>query len=159
MTSDYILEERIVASVWTHERPQTGNSMRQVQDDFQQRFRKEPPPKQTLLRWERKLFQTGSVKDKPRTGRPQSRRTQCEEIDNAISKTPKKSTRKQSAELGVPRTTSRRHVKVDLKLFPYRPMFVQELSDDDLNHRRDACGRILQEFRSGVKKTKSHFQC
>ena len=34
--------------------------MRQVRDDFQQRLRKEPTPKQTLSRWDHKLFQTGS---------------------------------------------------------------------------------------------------
>ena len=63
--------------------------MRQVWDDFQQRLRKEPPPKQTLFRWKYKLLQTGSVKDKQRTGRPQSRETQCQEVDNTISKSPK----------------------------------------------------------------------
>ena len=75
-TSDDTLEERIVASVWIHERPQRRKSMRQVLDNFAQRFRKKPPPKQILLRWECKLFHTGGVKNKPRTGRPQSRGTQ-----------------------------------------------------------------------------------
>ena len=49
-TSDYSLEEKIVASAWIHERPKTGKSMRQVQDDSQQRFRKEPISKQTFLK-------------------------------------------------------------------------------------------------------------
>ena len=54
--SDHTLEERIVASVWIHERFQIGKSMRQVWNNFQKRFVKEPLPKQILLRWERKLF-------------------------------------------------------------------------------------------------------
>ena len=62
-TSDYILEERIVASAWINKCPQTGKSTKQVWDEFQQRFRKEPPPKQTLSGWELKLFQIGSIKD------------------------------------------------------------------------------------------------
>ena len=53
--------------------------------------------------------------------------------NNAISKSSKKSIGKLLAVLGVPPTTLRKHMNVDLKLFPYRPMFVQELSDDDLN--------------------------
>ena len=93
-TNDHTLEKRIVAIFWIHEHPQTGKSMRKVQDNFQQRFRKKPPPKQTLLRRERKLFQIGSVKDTPKI---------------------------------------RRHMKVELKLYPYRPRFVHELSDDDSN--------------------------
>ena len=60
--------------------------MKQVQDDLQQRFGKELPAKQTLLKWERKLFQTGCEKNKPRSGRPQSRVTQCQGVDHAISK-------------------------------------------------------------------------
>ena len=48
-TSDYTLEERIVASIWIHERLRTGKSMRQVRDIFEQQFGKESPSKQTLL--------------------------------------------------------------------------------------------------------------
>ena len=117
MTPAITVWKKIVATVWNHEGSQTGKSMRQVRDDFHQRFRKEPPSKQTLLRWESKLFHTLSVKDKPRTVRPQSRGTQCQEVENAISKSPKKSTRKLSAELEVQRTTLRRHMKVDSNCF------------------------------------------
>ena len=70
------------------------------------------------------IFQTGGVKDKPRTGRPQSRGTQCQEVNTAISKSPKKPTRKLLAEIGVPRTTLTRHMKVNLKLFPYWPTLI-----------------------------------
>ena len=48
--------------------------------------------------------------------------------------------------LGVPCTTSRRHMKVDHTLFPYWLMFVQELSDNDFNRQCDPCGRMLKEF-------------
>ena len=117
---------------------------------YSKQFRKEPPLKQIFLRGQRKLFQTGSVKDKPRTGRPKSRGTECREVDDVISKSPKKSTRNLSAKLEVPRTTLRRHMKVDLELFPYRPMLGQELSDD-------ACGRMLQEFRTMLKRKRFIF--
>ena len=78
--------------------------MKQVLDDFQQRLRKELPPKQTPLRWERELFQTERVKDKTRAGRPQSRGTHCQEVDNAISKSQKKlqETYQQSLEYHAP---------------------------------------------------------
>jgi hypothetical protein len=72
-TGNYTIEQRIVVSVWIHERPQTGKTMKEVRDDFQQRFGQEAPPKQTLLRWEHKLFATGNIKDKQRTGRTPTR--------------------------------------------------------------------------------------
>ena len=48
-------------------------------------------------------------------------------------------------------------MNVDLKLFPYRPMLVQELSDDDLNRRHDACGKMLQEFWTVSKRQRVIF--
>ena len=117
-----------------------------------------PATIKNLLRWECTLFKTGSVKDKLRTGTWQPRGTWCQEVNSATSKSPKKSTGKLSAELGVPHTIWRRHMKVDIKLFPYRPLFVQELSDDDLNCQCDAGGRMFQEFRTVSKKKNSHFQ-
>ena len=97
------------------------------------------------------------TKAKPRTGRLQSRGIRYQTIDDAISKSPNKSARKLSAELEVPCTTLGRKMKVDLKLFPYRPMLVQELSDHDLNRQRDACGRMLQEFRTVSKRRRVIF--
>ena len=48
-TSNCILEEKIVACVWIHERFQTGKSMKQVLDDFQRRLRKKPSTKTKTL--------------------------------------------------------------------------------------------------------------
>lgn len=96
-TSSFSIEERLVAAVWVHERKRTRSSMSQVsftmifyhfdqkdqyslilvcwqiKQEFRQRFGREPPAKNTLLVWERKLFSTGSVCDAPRPGRPVNR--------------------------------------------------------------------------------------
>ena len=55
-TSDYTIEERLVAAVWVLERQINGKSMRNVMDDFITRFEKSAPTKKTLLAWERKTF-------------------------------------------------------------------------------------------------------
>ena len=47
--SDYTLKEKSLASVWINKRSQIGKLMKLLRDDFQQRFRKETPPKQALL--------------------------------------------------------------------------------------------------------------
>jgi hypothetical protein len=49
------------------------------------------------------------------------------------------------------------YIKLDLKLHPYRPLFMQELTAMDLNCRREECARLIQTFntimiRSGMDR-------
>ncbi|CAI9727076.1 putative sodium-dependent excitatory amino acid transporter glt-4 [Octopus vulgaris] len=69
-TSSYNLEEKLIASAWAHDRVHSGKIMEDVRHDFTARFGRLAPPKKTILRRELKLFLTGSIKDKPRTGQP-----------------------------------------------------------------------------------------
>ena len=85
---------------------------------FQERFNKAPPRKATLLDWERRAFAFGSVKDRPRSGRKKTREETCAGVAASIEQSPIKSTRKRAAELGIPRTTMRDHMKKDLKVRP-----------------------------------------
>ena len=52
-TSSYSIEERLVASVWVHDRQHTGQTMSQVMAAFRERFNKDPPRRATLLDWEK----------------------------------------------------------------------------------------------------------
>jgi hypothetical protein len=63
------VDERIIASAWDHERPHTGNSMRHIRNGFIVRFSKAVPPKMAILLWEKRLFQTGSVRETINTNR------------------------------------------------------------------------------------------
>lgn len=117
-TSTYSIEERLVVSVWAHERTHTKKTMKNVQEDFQIRFNKESPPKRTIMRWEQKLFATGSILDKTRTGRPSKREEKCAAVAISIQTSPETSLRKRSAELGISKTTLLRHLREDLKLKP-----------------------------------------
>lgn len=137
-TSSYSLEERLLASVWTHDRVHSGRTMEDVRHDFTARFGKPAPPKRTILRWEHKLFLTGSIKDKPRTGRPSTRRDTCAEVKASVLQSPKKSLRKRSSELGIPKTTMLTHMTQDLDLKLFKPSLVNELSDNDMDKRHVA---------------------
>ena len=53
-TSSYSIEERLVASVWVHERKHTGQTMSQVIAAFREWFNKAPPRRATLLHWEKR---------------------------------------------------------------------------------------------------------
>jgi len=121
-TSSYSIE-RLIASVWVHERQHTEQTLSKVMAAFRQRFNKAPPRRATLLDWEKRAFALGSVKDRPRSGRKTTRLETSAAVAASIERSPMKSTRKRSAELGVPRSTMRGHMKKDLNLRPYRPTF------------------------------------
>ncbi|PSN42777.1 hypothetical protein C0J52_18130 [Blattella germanica] len=64
-TSFFSIEERLVVSVWVHERQNTKKTIRDILRDFSVRFGKPPPSRPTLFTWEKKAFSTGSVRDAP----------------------------------------------------------------------------------------------
>ena len=157
-TSPYLREERIVMAVWVHERHRQRESLDDLRTRFRIRFNKEPPRKNRTLRtWERKLFNTGTIRDRPRSGRPVTRRERCQAVDQSINESPLKSTRKRAAEIGVPRTTMCRFIKEDLKMRCFRPMFVNELSDSDLDNRARCCKALLDTFVSISSRGKVFF--
>jgi len=112
-TSSYSIEERLVASVWVHERQHTGQTMFQVMSAFRERFNKAPPRRATLLYWEKRTLALGSVKDRPRSERNTTRLETCAAVAASIERSLMKSTRKRLSELGVPRSTMRDHMKKD----------------------------------------------
>jgi hypothetical protein len=105
----YAIEQRLVTAAWLHERPYFGNTMDTVKVKFQDRFGVEPPRKATVLGWEKHAFTTGSVKDRQRDGRPIMRWETCHVVVASVTQSPVKSTRKRSAELGIPRSTMGSH--------------------------------------------------
>ena len=60
--SNYTFEQRIVVSVWEHEKPRTEKTMKHGWEIFQQGFGQETLPKKTLLRLEHKYFATANIK-------------------------------------------------------------------------------------------------
>jgi hypothetical protein len=55
---------------------------------------------------------------------------------------------KRSAELGIPRSTTMDHMKLDLKVRHFHPLHVSEQSDADMNARKDASRAVLAAFHS-----------
>ena len=104
-TSVYSIEERLVASIWVHETPHTGQTMSEIMDMFTERFQKAALRKATLMNWEKRALEQGSVLDRPRSGRRVSRNDTCAETASSLNRSPQKSMRKRAAELGDPRST------------------------------------------------------
>jgi hypothetical protein len=142
------IKQRLVTAVWLHERPYSGDAMETVKVKFQDHFGVEPPRKATMLGWKKRAFATGSVKDGPGGGQPITRRETCHTVVASVMQSPVKSTCRRSAELRIPRFTVMDHMKLDLKVRPFHPLHVSELSNADMNARKDACRVLLAAFRS-----------
>ncbi|GFG32650.1 hypothetical protein Cfor_04753 [Coptotermes formosanus] len=130
--------------------------MSQVMAAFRERFNKAPPRRATLLDWEKRAFSLGSVKDRPRSGRKTKCLEICAAVAVSIEPSPMK-TRKRSSELGMPRSTMRGHMKKDLNVWPYRPTFVNELSDGDMDRRYESCRALLDTFSNAASRSKLFF--
>jgi len=91
----------------------------------------------TFLWYKHKLFATGNIKVKPRTGRPLARGSQCQLFEESVAVSPQKLIPKWLVKLGIPCYTMQKHVNGDLKLYCCHPLFIQELTDMDLNCRED----------------------
>ena len=65
-TSSYNLAMRLMASLCAHERMRSGKSTKIAENDLAGRFGIPASPKR--MRWEHKLFLTGSIKNNTRTG-------------------------------------------------------------------------------------------
>jgi hypothetical protein len=93
-------------------------------------------------------FARGSVKDRPQGGLPIKRGRTCQAVAASVTQSPVKSNPKRSAELGIPQSTVMDHMKLDLKVKPFHPLHVNELSDADMNAWKDACRALLAAFHS-----------
>ena len=154
-TSSYSIEERLVASVWVYERQHTGQTMPQVMAAFRKRFNKAPTRRATLLDWGKRVFALGSVKDRPRIGRKTKRLETRAGVAASFERSPMKSTRKWSSGLGVPWSKMRDHMKKDLNVRPYRPTFVNELSDGDVDRHYESCRALLDTFWNAVSRDRN----
>lgn len=58
---EYSFEEKLITSVWVHDRQINGKSIDELRMDFESRFGKKAPKHDAMIVWERNAFSTGSV--------------------------------------------------------------------------------------------------
>ena len=130
--------------------------MSQVTATFWERFNKAPPQERhcCIGKNERSLLEV------LKTGRgvgEKQRAWKRAAVAAYIERSPMKSTRKRSSELGVPRSAVRDHMKKGLNVRPYRPTFVNELSDGEMDWRYESCRALLDTFSNAVFRSKVLF--
>lgn len=139
--------EQRIAVVKCHWR--TG-SIVSVQRDFRSLFNCQPPTAHTIRALATKFDTTGSIHDLPPPGRPATATSteQRANLEASIARSPQKSSRRLSAELGVSQQSILRMLQ-QLKYRPYIPRLVHELCDGDQDKRVEFCEEFLQRLDEG----------
>ncbi len=103
-------------------------------------FNSAAPIRQTIYDINRRFDDTGTVGDMPRSGRPRSAQSleNVRAILDTFERSPKKSSRRASLELGIDRMAILRILST-LGIGPYRPHLVHALNDDDFDRRVEFC--------------------
>ena len=120
-----------------------------VQEKFRRHFRcRHAPSKSRIFDWTKKFRKHGTVhnfnskclKD-TYSGRSVNARTErnIDVVRDSVGRSPKKSIRRHSQELGIPRESTRRVLKLDINLYPYRIQINQKLTQADIDKRVTMC--------------------
>ena len=111
-----------------------------MRTSWQGAFNTPSPSRHAIYRIRNKFESTGSVVNLPKSGRPKTSMTEENEIRVALTfvNSPRKSTRRASMELSIPRTSLRR-LMGKLRLKPYRPRLIHGLLEDDPDRRLQFC--------------------
>jgi hypothetical protein len=151
-SSPYTIAFRVQAAAWLYESDRSNRAMREVKNKLRDAYNEDPPRGEQILKWMDKLFETGTICDSRRTGRPNERGDYAENVDTSVQDNPMLSSRRRSEELNIPRTTLRRILKKDLNYRPFKSVKVQYLSNDDYDLRVRYCRDILNEYPEGRRR-------
>jgi transposase len=115
-----------------------------VARQFQNCFDRTPPTSKNILSLVRKFDETGSLQDKPRSGRPRCISTDenKERVRVAYEENPTTSQRRASLELNLSRSSFQR-MMTELGLKPYRPQLLHALNEDDPDRRCEFASILL----------------
>ena len=124
-------------------------SYQSVQIQFRKRFHcRNFPSKSTIVSWIKKFREHGTVVDLcskatggTYSGRKKSARTEenIAAVRDSVGRSPRKSVRRRSQELGMTRESLRRVLTSDLHLYPYKIQIKQKLTDAGKEKRVTMC--------------------
>lgn len=117
-----------------------------MRNKLRDRYDIESPAARVIKGWAEELFSTGTIIDKPRSGRPSERGNAIEGVSQHLSAYPCSSVRRVSDELNISRSTCHRIMRKDLALKPWKSTSVQFLMPDDHINRVNCCTEILNTY-------------
>lgn len=124
---------------------QIGLSHRQIAEQMIAKYPELSIVHATVGKIIRKFRETGSVLDKQRSGRPSVDEDTKTVILAKVVASPKKSLRRTSTELGIPKSTIHKMLKL-YKFHPYKIQLLQNLNDDDYDRRSEMCEWFIAQI-------------
>ncbi|PNF36342.1 hypothetical protein B7P43_G00512 [Cryptotermes secundus] len=110
-----------------------------VQRAFKREYGKEPPCKQSILRWYRQFKGTGCLCKRKSTDRPNVPYETVKSVRESFVRSPQKSTVRASRELGLPQQTVWTNLRRRLHFKPYRLQLLQQINPEDYGRRLEFC--------------------
>lgn len=135
------MQEKAQAVLWYAE----FKSIITVQRQFRRVFQKNAPDPKTIKEWTATFLATGSVQKRHGGGRRVSEE-RVEDVRTAFTRSPRKSTRRASRELQMPRTTLQRVLHKRLRLYAYKVQILHEIKPQDRPQRQNFAADILERI-------------
>ncbi|KAJ9600337.1 hypothetical protein L9F63_009365 [Diploptera punctata] len=120
-------------------------SIIRVQREFRRVFNRDAPTARSIKKWRDTLLATGSVLKKHGGGRRASDEMVAN-VQAAFERSPRKSLRRASRELQIPKSTLQRIVHKRLKLHAYKVQLVQRLEPNDIPKRAEFANTMLDRL-------------
>ena len=117
-------------------------SIIRVQREFRRVFNRDAPTARSIKKWRDTFLATGSVLKKHGGGRRASDEMVAN-VQAAFERSPRKSLRRASRELQIPKSTLQRIVHKRLKLHAYKLQLVQRLEPNDMPKRVEFANTML----------------
>lgn len=127
--------------LWFHE----SKSVITVQRRFRLEYGRDPPSNNSIKRWYQQFKDTGNVLHMKGAGRPTVSEEVVDRVREAFLRSPRKSTRRASLELGIPQSTIVKVLNKRLKLHAYKIQLLHNIKEDDKPRRYNFAVEILNK--------------
>ena len=117
-----------------------------VQRRFRREYQRDPPNAKTIRVWKHNFLETGSVAKKHGGGRKSVSEDNVQRISETFHRSPRKSIRRASQELAIPKSTVHRVVRKHLKLYAYKLQILQALKPNDRPQRAAFATDMLERI-------------
>ena len=131
--------ERFFIAAWF----ECYGSVSVVQRKFREKFGRHAqlPCSETIHRIHQRATETGDLGDEQRSGRRRS--SDIAQVKEDVKEEPQLSIRVRARKLDFSRSSMHRILRDDLRLHPYKPRLLQELSEEDFAHRLAFCEEMV----------------
>jgi len=106
----------------------------------------QPPTRKSICRWKHQSEQIGCLCKGKSSGRPRVSEENVRRNQESFERSPRKSTRRASRELGIPQPTVWRVLRRCLLIKPYRLQLVQAVRPNDKRKRVESYDLMLQNL-------------